>query len=390
MFVGREQELGRFLAALSGPRPRIVAVRGPTGRGKTEFMKQAARRLGWESENADPRPPSLQNADLACGLHEIQGPFEDWAFPYLSVLRQVVTSIGEASTGTPHLAWFAKALGETFRSNLGRIAGAIVQDVVNKGLPQTAAIATEVLVDGLKAVSVERSLEDLTGEHRESVMAAYLTLLQQMSNSSPDTLRFVLMFDNVQIAHEHFTPALKFLARKLPASFYVVYAFNDEIQEGREFETRHWAELKAVGQLEITVPRMTAPEVRRWIDRTRGASPHISHQLLEKVCDVIDGRPFYIGWWMDSEDFAQGRVERPDNLDAYFRTDFRDLSDNAPTWPSSPPCCQDPCPSGSSSSFHSHSGCSKLGTAIICYCSRQRTCIQPTPWQGKSHGVSSP
>ena len=150
MFVGHEKEFDQVFAALSRKRPRVIAVRGPSGRGKTEFLKEAVRKLRSETPQTGYSFPSLQNADLLCGLHESEGTFEDWAFPYLNVLRQIVAAIAEAGASGPRLGWFAKALRNTFQSNMGKIAGAIVQDVVDKGLPKTAATVSELLVEALE------------------------------------------------------------------------------------------------------------------------------------------------------------------------------------------------------------------------------------------------
>jgi hypothetical protein len=331
MFVGREKELEQVLATLTRRQPRVIAVRGPTGRGKSDFLKQIIAQLRAGKDRARYWPVGLQNVDLICGLYEIKGEFEDWAFPFLEVLRQIVAAVGEASKTGPRPAWFAKAVGKALQDNLGKIAGAIVEDVVKKGLPKTAAKVSEVLAECLQKISIDRTLEELLGEHRQSVMAAYSVLLDKLEENAPEGCRFILMFDNVQMAGEMFVSALKYLARSERSRFYVVYAFNDESEQGREFERRQWAELKAIGQAEIEVPRMTAPDVRRWIEAAKGSSVLVSHELLERVCEATDGRPFYIGLWMNSDDFTRCRIERPENLDGYFKADFGAISPGART-----------------------------------------------------------
>jgi len=329
MLAGREEQLKTFFEAIGRPHPRLIAVRGLTGRGKSEFLQEIAARVQHPKSFAPNRSARLEYKDTFAALYEIQGEFEDWAFPFLNVLRQILTTLGECGERKQTTQWIGSAMAKAFQQSAGKIAGAIVKDVLEKGFKETTAVAAEILAESLKKVSIEKSLEELLGQHNKSVVAAFLSLLNELAASAPAELRFLLFFDNAQMGTDQFCSALKFLARKIPERFHVAYAFNDEVAEGRRFEQEHWPTLKSLGQTEIELPPMTAPELRRWIDAEKGSSQAITDSLLEEECRATDGRPLYIDVWMKSDDFAQKKVSRPDHLDGYFKIEFGRLSDHA-------------------------------------------------------------
>ncbi|HVS89843.1 MAG TPA: AAA family ATPase [Candidatus Acidoferrum sp.] len=300
MLAGREKQLGTFFEAIGRTRPRLIAVRGLTGRGKSEFLREIAARVQHPKSIAPNRSARLEYKDTFAALYEIQGEFEDWAFPFLDVRRQILTALGECGERKQTTQWIGSAMAKAFQQSAGKIADAIVKDVLEKGFKETTAVAAEILAESLKKVSIEKSLEELLGQHRESVMAAFLSLLNELAASAPAELRFLLIFDNAQIGKDQFCSALKFLARKAPEKFHIVYAFNDEVTEGRKFEQEHWPALKSLGQTEIEIPPMTAPELRRWE----------SLKIAEQLGDLAGVSKSYHQMGMVKQDRGEGLRRR--------------------------------------------------------------------------------
>src|SRR5713101_7108789 len=95
MLAGREQQLETFFDAIGRPSPRLIALRGLTGRGKSEFLREIVARAQHPRSFAPNRSARLEYKDTFAALYEIQDQFEDSAFPVLDVLRQILTALGE-------------------------------------------------------------------------------------------------------------------------------------------------------------------------------------------------------------------------------------------------------------------------------------------------------
>src|SRR5262245_31218222 len=105
MLAGREEQLKTFFEAIDRPHPRLIAVRGLTGRGKSEFLREVVSSVQHPKSLAPHRTARLEYKDTFAALYEIQGEFEDWAFPFLDVLRQILTALGECGERKQTTQW---------------------------------------------------------------------------------------------------------------------------------------------------------------------------------------------------------------------------------------------------------------------------------------------
>jgi len=324
VFVGREEEIETIKNIIKENPKANILISGFTGMGKTELAIQIKRLLS-------------QDKSLHCGSYRVESKLEDPVNPFLVTLFEVFQSITQKEPAKSKLKWLTNVLVPDLWEKKKDIGSAFIKDVVGTivknikekvEVGETTSTFTDIIKDSSSKWSTKSTLEKLLVENKEAVITAYLKLLREISEQSPNGQKFVLIFDQVENTSEVFREFLKSIARNLPEKFYLVFALNNEIPAGVQFLNEHKADFIFFKTKPVELTGLSNLEIRQLIEEMRGV--YKTPDEVEKVRRLTDGRPLMIIQWINSKDFDVSVIDEEKlRLYGYYRDNLNETGSKA-------------------------------------------------------------
>jgi tetratricopeptide (TPR) repeat protein len=286
-------------------------VTGPSGIGKTTFMRAVAAQLRAE------RP------DRTVIYHEIASPVASLD----TILGDLAAQIAEQTPLATLSSQTGHALLRGLRDHPFALASAALLDVATHLLPQSTKAVEAVAAALTEEVAAGRPdviANDLVAAARKDLLGGMVALLEVLSAND---IHGVLMLDAVDQASDAVRGAVSMLLRRAPLGWTVVASINDETPPGIAAFNAVWPEAAASGVERVVLEGLDENALERWTMAVRGEAP--TPMTVRQVLANCDGRPLYLADWVEqrSEEAERGSVTT--RLGPYYETRLHALPEGS-------------------------------------------------------------
>lgn len=277
---GREEELRSVLNEVQGASARCIVVHGPSGIGKSEFLRALEQAMG-----AAP--------GFLVARHEIIASAETRDHVIRELASQLLSS-PELPLSDPKQ--IAKGVLSAARDHTWSFAAAALLDGVGQAFPAIKTLAEAVgqsVRDELGNVSITGGLQTIRENATPDLLAGFIAVLGGLEASAS---RGVLMIDKLEAASGDVLDAVTAIATNCPSGWTVILSVNDEIPEGIDCLHRTRPVLTYHGAIQVQLESLTDDAVADWYSSTRGERP--SRQEVRLVNQWCQGRPLMLRDWV--------------------------------------------------------------------------------------------
>jgi predicted ATPase len=312
VFVGRQDNIQELLRIFERKRS-ITILAGEAGIGKSALLEQFYDILF--------NSPS-HHSTLLIGFYDqsksLIGQSQSLLYPFVIALKSLVEYALKTKEFTEEIESAAKRIDRVlvkFAKKKGlEIAGAVIQDIVNKtGFKETLKTVTEAYTSFKQEKPVILA-QDYLFQHKEEAIFEYMEIYNKLAEEFNER-RFVLMFDQFESASKSSVDFLINFCRKMPENFHVIVSIKIEEDiwsdtVARELYRHTKRRLDEIGATEIRLGGLSTEDIGQWISKIRGVTLPLYPDLV-RIRENSAGFPMLLNEWINqSETFDSTRIDR--------------------------------------------------------------------------------
>jgi tetratricopeptide (TPR) repeat protein len=310
---GRDELLSVIQEKLLARNNSRILLAGPSGIGKSEFVRGLQDSLGQADEG------------FVCLRHEIKSS----AHTAQDVLSKLTVQLLEqADIPGGSFEGFRAALNQLGLEHSLSLATAALLDVVSAFAPNLKK-TTEGLLATLqgagKASSPRATAERISKTANDDLLAGFIGLVEGLAAKG---ISGCILLDRVEGGAESVQNIASALISSLPPTWGVVLTVNNEIPEGLKALEQLQPRIAYVGGERYRLEPLDLPALEAWALDVRGEAQNVDE--LMRVLENCGGRPLYLRDWVHglmSE--GESRLILNNRLGEYYEQRIKNLPENA-------------------------------------------------------------
>ena len=309
-FVGRKEIIKEIEGFIYGG-GRVALITGDHLIGKTELLMELDRRFKDEPH----RPAAFYRLESKA---EVFLPFLRAAAILMNAL---IVRGREQQAEDKSAKFFKEIVSKEYLCAAGvavgqQLAGLIKADKVAEAIRGAIKKASQ-------KVSISKSLDVMIVDLERPAMEVFRELLNRLAGIARPEDKLILMLDQVEKGGDKFRQLLGEVAVNLPVPVCLIVGVNTEMESGRNIFRDIEPEVKAKWHKQYVKHKLPGLTVDEIDDLVRARKEiELERHFLIQVKRRSHGVPGFIIPWIDSDDFANKRIEALDEhktmLDGYY------------------------------------------------------------------------